>query len=593
MKILTKLYLSFTAVICLFCSSCYTQGPICAKIADKPKTFCNPLNLDYRFMVIGGGEGIREAADPVVVNYKDKYLLFASKSSGYWYSTDFSHWTHIIIPDSVLPIEDYAPAIYVHKDYVYYVGSTHGKGMVYRSNAPEKGKWEKVKEIWSFWDPAFYMEGDNLYLYYGCSPSDPIYAQVLDLNTLETRSNVIPCLNSDKQSRGWERTGEHNELERRPYIEGAWMTEHKGKYYLQYAAPGTEWKTYADGAYIADSPMGPFTYMEASPVSYKPGGFIGGAGHGCMFQVGEQAWKAATNAISVRHMFERRLSFFPAGFDADGVLYTNTYLGDFPLYLPTPGKAPEQAAPGWMLLSARKPVTVSSSLPDYPATNAVDEEVRTAWVAAGKGSDEWLQVDMEEEVLINSIQVNYDEYGAKQKGVNKGLYESYVLSASHDGQKWYTIADFSKKRTDTPHDYVEFERPFRARYIRWENREYTVSDNVSLRELRVFGRAGGFPPSEVIGLQVTRDPKDLCRAKLTWQPTEGATGYVIRYGLSADKLYHSVQIPNTATELEVTGLNNSPAYYFTVDAYNASGICYGSITVRATGKVNKKFGLHE
>ena len=83
-----------------------------------------------------------------------------------------------------------------------------------------------------------------------------------------------------------------------PYIEGAWMTAHQGKYYLQYAAPGTEWKSYADGVYVGTSPAGPFTYMENSPVSYKPTGFIGGAGHGCIFTAGsENYWKAATNSI--------------------------------------------------------------------------------------------------------------------------------------------------------------------------------------------------------------------------------------------------------------------------------------------------------
>ena len=74
------------------------------------------------------------------------------------------------------------------------------------------------------------------------------------------------------------------------------------------------------------SPAGPFTYMENSPVSYKPTGFIGGAGHGCIFTAGsENYWKAATNSISVRHMFERRVSFYPSGFDKDGYLFTNTY----------------------------------------------------------------------------------------------------------------------------------------------------------------------------------------------------------------------------------------------------------------------------
>ena len=180
--------LLLTFLIAPLLIGCQDTHLIKAKIAQSPKTFCNPVNLNYRFMKIDGGEGIREAADPVVVSFKDKYYLFASKSSGYWYSDDFTDWKHVFITDSVLPIEDYAPGLFIHKDHLYYVGSTHGKGMLYRSAAPETGEWEPVKEIWSYWDPAFYVEGDNLYMYYGCSPVDPIYAQVLDLNTLEERT---------------------------------------------------------------------------------------------------------------------------------------------------------------------------------------------------------------------------------------------------------------------------------------------------------------------------------------------------------------------------------------------------------------------
>ena len=147
-----------------FFMSCGESAPIKARVAATPKTFCNPVNIDYRFMKIDGGEGIREAADPVVVSYKDKYYLFASKSSGYWCSDDFTDWKHVFITDSVLPIEDYAPGLFVHDNFLYYVGSTHGKGMLYRSSAPEKGEWEPVKEIWSYWDPAFYVE----YIIYLC-----------------------------------------------------------------------------------------------------------------------------------------------------------------------------------------------------------------------------------------------------------------------------------------------------------------------------------------------------------------------------------------------------------------------------------------
>lgn len=555
------------------CSGCNFEERIEATVASHPKTFCNPLNLDYRFMLIEGGDGIREAADPVVVSYRDKYWLFASKSSGYWHSDDLSDWTHVIIPDSVFPIEDYAPAVFVHNDYLYYVGSTRGKGMLYRSDSPETGQWEQVKEIWSHWDPAFYVEGDNLYVYHGSSPADPIRAQVLDLNTLEPKSEVADCLNSDQKHHGWERPGEHNELTRRPYIEGAWMTEHGGKYYLQYAGPGTEWKSYADGVYIGDSPMGPFHYVDANPVSYKPSGFIGGAGHGCLFQAGKQWWKAATNAISVRHMFERRLSFYPSGFDADGCLFTDTYLGDYPLFLPGTEESSIAVRPDWMLLSYRKPVTVSSALPDYPAVHAVDEEARTAWVAEGNG-DEWLQVDLKESLSVHAIQINYDEYGATQKGLNSSLYQSYVLYASNDGKKWYTIVDNVDKRTDRPHDYIEFEKPFDARYVKWANKGFSISEHVSLRELRIFGTGRGDAPCVVGQVTVRRDMADACKVVLRWDKSEGADGYIVRYGVAPDKLYSSYQVLQD-TSLEIGSLNSGAVYYFTVDAYNENGLSRG------------------
>ena len=565
--------LLLTFLIAPLLIGCQDTHPIKAKIAQSPKTFCNPVNLNYRFMKIDGGEGIREAADPVVVSFKDKYYLFASKSSGYWYSEDFTDWKHVFITDSVLPIEDYAPGLFIHKDHLYYVGSTHGKGMQYRSTAPETGEWEPVKEIWSYWDPAFYMEGDNLYMYYGCSPVDPIYAQVLDLNTLEARTEVITCFNSNKEEYGWERTGEHNELPRRPYIEGAWMTAHQGKYYLQYAAPGTEWKSYADGTYVSDSPSGPFTYMENSPVSYKPTGFIGGAGHGCMFTVGsENYWKAATNSISVRHMFERRVSFYPAGFDKDGYLYTDTYLGDYPMFLPTEKRqASDSFQPGWMLLSYGKTVTASSTLDGFPAENIVDEDSRTAWVAATNNDTEWLQVDLQHLSSVNAIQVNFDEYGAKQKGFVPGVYQSYVIYASVNGEDWYPVVDYSTKKTDTPHDYIEFEEPFKARYIKLQNKEYTVSSNLSVRDLRIFGNGLGSKPRPVNGFTVKRNEEDPCIVSLAWNEVPHAQGYIVRYGIAEDKLYSNFQVMGE-TSLEIGSLNKGVTYYFTIDTYNENGI---------------------
>jgi hypothetical protein len=74
-------------------------------------TYCNPLNLEYRFQVKGWAkESVREAADSSVVVYRGEYWLFPSKSGGYWRSRDLLAWT--FVPTRVLPTEDYAPDVY-------------------------------------------------------------------------------------------------------------------------------------------------------------------------------------------------------------------------------------------------------------------------------------------------------------------------------------------------------------------------------------------------------------------------------------------------------------------------------------------------
>ena len=96
--------------------------------------------------------------------------------------------------------------------------------------------------------------------------------------------------------------------------------------------------------------MGPFI-PQSMPFSYKAGGFARGAGHGSTFQDNRRNyWHVSTIAISVKNNFERRIGIWPAGFDADGVLYCNTAFGDYPTYLPDKKEDHlESRFTGWML----------------------------------------------------------------------------------------------------------------------------------------------------------------------------------------------------------------------------------------------------
>src|SRR4051794_980186 len=69
-------------------------------------TYCNPLDIDYRYNFEQKEKGIsyRSAADPVIVNHNGTYVLFATISGGWWYSSDLINWT-FVKPD-VWPRED-------------------------------------------------------------------------------------------------------------------------------------------------------------------------------------------------------------------------------------------------------------------------------------------------------------------------------------------------------------------------------------------------------------------------------------------------------------------------------------------------------
>ena len=156
------------------------------------------------------------------------------------------------------------------------------------------------------------------------------------------------------------------------------MNKHDGKYRLQYAAPGTHYDTYGDGVYESASPLGPFTYAENNPFSFKPTGFMTGAGHSCTFpDVQGNLWHIATGVISVRHIFERRLGLYPVGFDTAGRMFCDTKKRALPQFIP--GKAPARNVgnlAGWMVLSYGKKASASSSLPTESDAVAFTESIR-------------------------------------------------------------------------------------------------------------------------------------------------------------------------------------------------------------------------
>ena len=564
----------FIAFILLI-AACNQKQESSGLVQSNQTTICNPINLSYRFSIERPLR--REAADPTMVVFKDEYYLFASKSGGYFHSTDLIHWDLILTDD--LPLEDYAPTAVVMNDTLYFMASAGAPLKIYKTADPKSGDWMVANSNFPIGmiDPDLFVDDDGrLYFIYGCSNVNPIQGVELDAKTLNPIGEPVVLFNSNKDIYGWERAGDYNQTEPRPWIEGAWMIKHDGKYYLQYAGPGTEYKSYSDAVYVSDNPLGPFEIAKHNPSAYKPEGFAAAAGHGSTFQdIYGNYWHIGTMTISQKHMFERRLGLFPTFFDEDGVLYSYTGFGDFPYKIPSKKiSGPEELATNWMLLSYNKPVEVSSEIPDHPKNYAANEDIRTYWSAETGDKGEWISMDLEKVCTINAVQINYAENNMNLVGRQPGIYYQYLLEYSTDGKNWVTLADKTQDTTDVPHDYLELRTPVQAQYLRLTNFKMPGSGTFALAGLRVFGNGGGTKPADVNAFDVKR-LTDRCIVDLHWTEVPDAVGYNIRYGTQKDKLYHNYQVLGNDS-LTIRSLNANLKYYFTIDVFNENGVTKGN-----------------
>ncbi|OPZ14473.1 MAG: Glycosyl hydrolases family 43 [Bacteroidetes bacterium ADurb.BinA261] len=514
----------------------------------------------------------RSGADPAVVEFRGEYYMFVTRSMGYWHSYDLQNW-NFIEPEKWYFQGSNAPAAHNYKDSVLYVtGDPSGSMSILYTDNPKKGDWKAVPAILhNLQDPDLFIDDDgSAYMFWGSSNLYPIRGMRLDKNHRFLPVGKPDSLfNKNMELHGWERFGENNGDTIPGYIEGPWLTKHNGKYYMQYAAPGTEFNVYGDGVYVADHPMGPYMYAPNNPISFKPGGFMNGAGHGSTV-LGPQNtyWHFASMALSYNVNWERRLCMYPLLFDRDGLMWTDASYGDYPHFAPSePGKKGEFS--GWMLLSYKKPVKVSSAVEDHTAQKLTDENAKTFWLAESNDNMQWAEIDLLNPCMVRSIQINYFDYKSDLYGRIDGLRHRYTVEGSLDGKTWQTLIDKSNSYRDAPNDYEELTLPQRVRYVRYKHME-APTPHLAISDIRIFGTGNGEKPHKVNGFKVERkdDQRD---AFLTWKAQENVQGYNIRWGIAPDKLYNSWLIYDD-NQLMMRSLTTDQQYYFTIEAFNENGI---------------------
>jgi hypothetical protein len=464
---------------------------------------------------------------------------------------------------------------------LYVTGDPSGSMSVLYTDNPQRGDWKAVPAILNdLQDPDLFIDDDGkAYMFWGSSNVYPIKAKTLDrAQRFRPSDSTYSLFNLDMKKHGWERFGEnHSDTVLGGYMEGPWLTKYNNKYYMQYAAPGTEFNVYGDGVYVGDAPLGPYKYAPNNPVSYKPGGFMNGAGHGStVIGPANQYWHFASNAVSVNVNWERRICMFRTNFDKDGLMYTDTYFGDYPHYAPAIAEKMGTFT-GWMLLSYKKPVKVSSLVDKYVASNITDESVKTFWVAEKNDDKQWVEIDLVTPAKVYAIQVNYHDHKSNLYGKMLDLKHNYYIEGSVDGNTWNTLVDRKNSYKDVPNDYVELSSPQTVRYIRYKN-IHVPTPNLSISDIRVFGKGTGKVPARVNRFSVSRK-SDKRDAMITWDKPPNTQGYNVIWGIAPDKLYSSWMLYDK-NSLDLKSLTVDQSYYFTIEAFNENGVSERSKVIK-------------
>lgn len=565
------------------------------RIKDKPLTFCNPIELNV------GSERARRAGEPVIVLYKDDYYLFITGGRGYWYSGNMRDWTYVNVP--TFPRS--CPS--VSTDGVTLYACSMNAKEVYSSTDPKSGKWTQIGMLESdrYGDADLFIDDDGrFYMYWGWSQILPFQVVELDpKNGFKEIGKSKICFFGDYKEHGFERRRAEDVIfpffnhrpyfpEESPWIEGPWMVKNNGKYYLQYAAIGLEFSSYSHGVYVSDSPLGPFKYSQHNPLTFKTTGYVRGAGHGSTFKdKNGQFWTVCMIPAYYGGRGGSEIVLFPTAVDADGVMHSNTAFGDYPQYYPgIKAGAVDNNFTGWMLLSNKKRVEVSSTLEGFKPGNAVDEDFMTSWCAKTGDSSEYMTVDLGKKCEINALQVNFDRHDATVQ-VGRGFgpaaslsrYQSYTVQISDDNSNWKMLVDKSNNTADRRHDYTELSEPINARYIKVTNVFTHDNGKFSIQELRVFGNPDKAEFTDVADIFVARNPEDRRDATITWKPVEGADGYIVRYGIEPDKLYNNYMVYDSNT-ITIHSLNIRPEYYFKVEAFESGTDYYREVTEQTMGR---------
>lgn len=441
---------------------------------NVPTTYCNPISLpnypvgkrarevkvgapvpkDDWLWLVGKQEQFRELADVSVLWHDGAWYLYPSVDMA-WVSKDGgATWQH-----HPLNVRDlgYAPTVVKHKGKFLLMAS---ESSVYTADSPlgpfkELGPIVLPKGVPGQIDPMLFSDDGRLYYYWGCTPTEGIYGVELDAdNPTKVIGKPVQVIAFEPEKFPWQRLGDWNEQPARGWVEGAWILKRDGRYYLTYAAGGTENRTYATGCSVGKSPLGPFTPQKNNPILRTTKGLITGTAHGCVVEGPHNSlWAFYTVQARVVHGFERRLGMDPASIGPDGELRVDG-ASSLPRRLPTATKPAEPT--GWLPLNAGPKTVGSSDAPNLSGRLAVDDDLRTWWQPAADDRTPTLTSNLTTPgSVVRAVRVAWRDVGLNTSaGVKPGAFR-YRVEVQTAADKWTTVIDRSQSTDDLLIDYRE------------------------------------------------------------------------------------------------------------------------------------------
>lgn len=509
------------------------QGRTPAPVLGKSLRYCNPLSIEASSRD-GSPQGVG-LGDVTVIGEGGKYYMFCTGGGG-WVSEDLVNWRYqgVEMRQGRVPV---APHVVKYNGQFYMSGNS---APLYRAPSilgpyEVAGNWTDASgkpfagvsngQTWTgSFDVDIFVDDDNKpYLYFPGRSTDGIYVVPLDPRDLSRFTAAPTRLFGFDRSHIWERYGEMNEYPDVSWIEGPWMLKHRGTYYLEYSASGTQWLTYAAGVYTSKKPTGPFVYSPVNPVLRKTSGVVTGTSHGSIVLGPDGNYWQFYTIVLANPPGGRRVGMDPVGFDERGNLFVRG-----------PSETP-QWGPGAVADPARQndscslPLTIgkmramnaksgfSSQRPGHEAAYAVDNSTGTWWEPTEDDRQPSITIDLGPATEFDPIQQFTVDSSRILFAAGRGIgppgtaatpapappagaavAHRYKIEVSSDGKSFATLLD---KTQNAVTKYVEFDElpPTTCRFVRltltgWPR---SATPPLGIVEFTVFGR--GVSPSRAPG----------------------------------------------------------------------------------------------